>query len=243
MQMIKALAVILLLLALGSSHKERPADVIKPPKVVARILLKVPFRVLEDATLAVDAQVFFGEPSESCEGLWLLLANEAIRITSLSQLRGRVQIKSPTEALAFCRLLTAPTTFRLWQPWELEILNADEVDGELLFVEEFYSRSLHREDKTSGFYGIVSSPNKLRQMGIRRARVRATAAGYEIRRTLMVEDHDRDWPHMAKVVEIVGHDGGYVRTKTHVDDLPAGVNWTLPPLSHCQEQPLLGPQE
>lgn len=205
-----------------------------PPEEFRGERLEVPFEILDGGALvmALDRRT----PASIIVGvraLYLVLPNEVVRLDSLAQLRGRVEIGSAQQALAFCRLLTSPRTYDLWWPArkrrELEILSADQVDSELLFGEYWSSGYLdYLRREAAGYRGIVSSRQKLEEMGIGPTHVRTIAEGYEIRRALMVWDFDMNRKQMEKVVEVVGHDGSYVRRESHAQDLPAGVSWRFP---------------
>jgi len=162
----------------------------------------------------------------------LVLPSETIRIETLAQLRGRVQIRSPREALAFCRLGTSPSTYDLYNRatmrYELEIVSNDEVDSDFTFGNQHDAKTYQVSDELSGYRGIISSRRKLDDMGIAPTEVHQTAEGFEVRRTLMVWDHNTDRKHMERVVEVVGYDGSYARTESHVSDLPPSLLYGFP---------------
>ena len=69
-----------------------------------------------------------------------ILPTRAILIEDIAQLSGQVDIQTPGQALAFCRLLTSPTTWYLLghegSYAEAEILSNTEVDTVLCFGDE-----------------------------------------------------------------------------------------------------------
>ena len=231
-----------------------------PPEEFSGDRLGLPFEILDGGALVISwdrrVPILMISPPED---LYLVLSDEVVRLDTIAQLRGRVAIGSAEQALAFCRLLTSPRTYDLWWParrrMELEIMGAAQVDSDVLFG-KYWSSShlqyLRREapdfdgtwrHEAQGYYGIVSSRQKLDEIGIRPAQARPILEGYEIERTLMVWDHDArctachvgggglpndhnaNRNHMERVVEIVGYDGSYVRTESDLDDLPTGVRW------------------
>jgi len=112
--MIEAIVAIILLLGLGSSSDEPPKQV-APEIEVGVIRLQVPFTILEGGTLVIGEDPRIGGfPKKLGEVLQLVLPSETVRIDTIAQLRGRVEISSPEEALAFCRLITSPRTFHLY---------------------------------------------------------------------------------------------------------------------------------
>lgn len=196
--------------------------------------LDTPFRLLCGAVLAIGTKPFsleepLGWPIEPDQRLYIVLRNQIIIINDLAQLRGHVTIETPQEALAFCRLITSPRTYHLWRTtqgkYEAEIVSNDQIDRDFVFGDEALGEAL--SNAGSGHCGIVSSRQKLDELGIGPAEVRTTPEGYEIRRRLLVEDLDTRARYMAKVVEVVRQDGSYVRTGTHVYDLPSGVAWSF----------------
>lgn len=219
-----------------------------PPEEFSGDRLEVPFETLDGGALVIswDRRVPILTTSGP-DNLYLVVSNDVVRLDTIAQLRGQVAIESAEQALAFCRLLTSPRTYDLWWParrrMELEIMSADQVDSDVLFGKYWsssYLQYLRREapgfsgswrHESEGYYGIVSSRQKLDEMGIRPAQARAIPEGYEIQRTVMVRDHNHratDRNHMERVVEIVGCDGSYVRTESDLDDLPTGVRWGFP---------------
>lgn len=225
--MIKGIVAIVLLLGLGSSHRDH-----EQARQSTGYQLEVPFTISKGGTLIVGPEGEAGgmprmslSPIERWEVLDLVLPNETIQIETLDQLYGRVQIRSRREALAFCRLGTSPKTYYLLlnkatMISELEIVSNDEVDSDFMFGDEHYAKGCRVSDKLSGYRGIVSSRKKLDEMGITPTEVHKTAEGYEVRRTLMVDNHNTGRKHMERVVEVVGYDGSYARTESHMSDLP-----------------------
>ena len=193
-------------------------------------LLDVPFSVLDGGVLALAPRR--GHPVEAFERLSLVLPNgKMARVDRLSRLRGWVEIDTPEQALAFCRLKTSPATYFPWDDdngkCELEIVAKEQVTTAFCFGDERWTQAL-RGSRYSGHYGVLASKADFARLGIEPAEARATSDGYEVRRALLAEDLKTDELRMAKVVESVGHDGSYARKKEDVTDTPQGVWWFIP---------------
>lgn len=231
-------AVVLVLIA-GLLHEE-------PAKPERGRELKVPFGILGGGRLVVrlrpPSPLIMPKPRRD-EHLHLVLPTETVRIDSLAKLRGRVQIRSPEEALAFCHLLTSPGTWYLWRGRggaEFEIISQTHVDINFVFGNEsllaVYSNG-HRRHRYSGLCGVIRPDKDLSEFGVKAAEARVTAEGYEVRRTLLVDVSLFDSQvlgeppaRMASVVELVSSDGQYVRKEHVVSPLPhvEGVEWRRP---------------
>jgi len=199
--------------------------------------LDVPFEIRYKGALAIGSRPQpLGEYSQgpvkdpSC--LYLVLPSEIIIVSDLAQLPGRVTIRTPEEALSFCRLLTSPKTLDLWATprgrWEAEIVSHDQIDSDFVFGDTGLREGL--KVLGSGMEGIVSTRKRLNELGIGPPECRAHADGYKISRRLMVWEVGAEGLHMEKVVEVVGQDGSYVRAGSHVDELPSQVVfWSFRP--------------
>ncbi len=182
--------------------------------------LKAPFLVKGKLVIAAKDAV---EPLEATERLYLLFGSKMTNIVNLNQLRGKVEINTPKEALAFVRLKTSPKTFYTFKPpecweWELEVISPDLVDEDFVFGDKRKAEALKKCH--SGYYGITPK-SRLAEFGIGTAKVRETKQGYEIERVIIVKDFKKKLVRVFKVIEFVERDGYYIRKRKIPIDTPA----------------------
>lgn len=210
--------------------KPRSRLIEKPDSVDS--VLSVPFRVLGKAQLVIGLprDVVGGLPHEAYQKLIIVFPGEAkaIEVCSLGDLRRRVSIQTTSGALAYCRLLTSPATWHLWDK-EVEVVSRDQVDAGFCFGDRVLCSFLRRTH--SGYLGIVDSKATLAKLQVRAAHVQASAAGFSVRRTLLVQCSGKTDPYcLQDIAESVGKDGAYRRRVLRKRNVPklAGVALGLP---------------
>ena len=191
--------------------------------------LKVHFQILNDGTMAlgIPRDVIPGDPEEAYEKLFLIYKSKAIRIDNLTTLCGRINVRTPQEALELCRLRTSPVTFYLWDKARMEVTTSDQIDMGLCFGnKERYT------DLPSGYYAILKSHAECDRLKIKPTSVNATSQGFEVRRTLLAGDPldiKRKY-YLIQVRELVTSDGNYMIQNTSTQTAPEvpGVTWLIP---------------
>ncbi len=152
---------------------------IRPSHVSVDLELETPFSVRKGGRLVIGSDMNQGSgfPAEAFQHLYLMprkraiLPKRAMLIEDIAQLRGQVEIQAPRQALAFCRLLTSPTTWYLLgyegSSLEVEILSNEEVDTVLCFGDEqkadFYRNP---EPELPMSHGLPEARAWLRRMGL-----------------------------------------------------------------------------
>jgi hypothetical protein len=210
-------------LTLGGRSVERPDSVY--------LTLRVPFRIVGGSSLvmAVPNGVVLGDPVEAFMRLMILPPGNAraTQLLVMGDLRGRVRIRTPKEALAFCRLLTSPATYCYLDCPGVEVASKDQVDLDLMFGDK-EQLSFYRRMKPDGIMGIVNSRSDLAALGIKPASARKTATGFEVRRTLLVEESPFSYKlWFLDVIEAVGKDGSYRRVVTNKRRAPPMGKYTF----------------
>jgi hypothetical protein len=195
------------------------------------LTLKVPFEVLAHGKLCVGLPPTpgLGDPIEAHQRLYLVLPKKAVQVRSLDELRGKVRIRTPEEALAYCRLRTSPVTWYLWpDTGYMEIVSRDSVDDGYCFGDT--KKCELRRRASSGYNGLVASKTTLAGLGIKPPTCRSSRGGYEVHRTLMMRDEKAfDSFFSVEISELVGRDGKYVAKmgqKRRLTD-SNGVEWNM----------------
>ena len=203
---------------------------VKSESLQLRRNLVIPFHVSGQEGLAIYQNL---SDLKASLGLYLRLPSKILWIQDLSELKGYVQIKSNSEALAFCRLRTSPITYLCWSragyKVELEVTSKDQVNKEFCFGYQPMADIFQRRISYKGFivWGVVGSREKMAQYGIEPATVRQTPRGYEVRRTLLVADYDAGGKQLCTVSEFVERDGGYNRKVVAIRQLADPSRWLM----------------
>jgi hypothetical protein len=191
--------------------------------------LTVPFRILNQGKLVVDRDHNGGGfPLEAFERLYLESPKKSERIDDMANLKGKVIIQTPDQALAFVRLMTSPRTYLTWHTYgvnnsngEQEAVIRGQVTEAFCFGDKKMSKDLRNTE--SGYLGIISNTFKMRLAGIRKAKVRVVKQGFEVRRTL--KGHEGK---LLAVKETIGFDGSYSRIVIKKRNLPKSIDWHFP---------------
>lgn len=208
--------------------KPIPEDAKSTPPLV------VPFEILHGGKLIVarpdERRGTNSFPEFANYSLFLVFPDGSTPIWQLNALRGRVRIRTPEEALAFCRLLTSPVTWYVWaQPDhydEMEPVSKDNLPN------QFFFRNKEEDPNWGSIFPLVAPKEGLAKIGITPATVKRTAEGYEIHRTLyrQIWGDGPSTGYLADVVETVRPDGTYIR-ESHKRAMPNGGTFFCLPLS------------
>lgn len=198
----------------------------------ADMYLSVPFELLfhERLVLGYAKDGGCGFPKEAFLHLFYVTFNHSEEIKDLNQLKGKVKIDSPEDALAFVRLKTSPITWYLWgRKSAMEVVSMDQVDLKFCFGDENEYRC-RINSNCSGMYGVVKDKSDLDSMKIKRAEVKATKTGFEIHRTLLTEGEKWCDNYIYEVTEFVGSNGSYSVREGKLRKAPKTDNimWILP---------------
>jgi len=206
------------------------------PDVLPTFELEVPFEILNGGVLIMGLEEPWHtiEPRQPFEELYLQVGGESFLIDDMSKLRRRVAIRSPDEALAFCRLKTSPRTYYLWgdsyETQEVEVLTKEQVTAGLCWGDKAFCEFLRSLE--SDHLGVITAEERLGWYGIGATKVSAIDQGFEIKRTLIVEDFTTEpgEVHLAEVVEVIGPEAHYTREETQVIDTTAPLpsSWHFP---------------
>jgi hypothetical protein len=208
-------------LTLGGRSIERPYSI--------DLTMQVPFEVCRKSRLvvAVPNEGGNGMPVEAFQRMIVLppAKAKAIQLFVIKDLQGRVKIKTAEGALGFCRLLTSPVTCYYLDSPGVEVASKDQLDLTYFFGDK-ERLSYYRSAKCDGYMGVVESKADLKNLGIQPARVRRVSKGYEVRRTLLVEEKLFECKFV-DVLETVGTDGRYSRVTVKEHSIPASNKYTI----------------
>lgn len=194
--------------------------------------LNTPFTMLDKGTLVLGtlSNEGIGDPIEAFLHLFIVYPNSALEITHLEQLKGKVKINSPRDALAFVRLKTSPVTWYFWEgKGAMEVVSRDQIDSSFFFGDNETYEWLKRLND-SGWYGIVNTKSMLSALKIEQAKVKLAKNGFEIHRTLLTQGKEWGDNYLQDVTEFVGRNGSYSVRKGKLRKAPesASIKWILP---------------
>jgi hypothetical protein len=165
------------------------------------------------------------------EGVFLADGESALYVDDLNRLKGRVQITSPEQALAFVRLLTSPRTWHAMAAAKgggsVEVISAPRLSQGFFFGDRRPLTTGYTSPFTSGMGGIFGATDA-RRFRLQPARVQTTPAGFEIRRTLYRDEQVKGSERLLDVVEEVSGHGRYARRVLRVRKAPKGFYVCLP---------------
>ena len=155
-------------------------------------------------------------------------------VKTLDALRGYVRIETPSQALAYVRLLTSPRTFGCFprsQPrLELEVVSRDTVTLAFMFGDRREAKEVKGFE--NGWWGVLDRSWAKRYRGLF-AICTPAKDGFLVKRTFLIEEWNEGYQelhHLERVEEWVGQDGRYLLQKrTRLPDSASPpANWYIP---------------
>jgi hypothetical protein len=196
-------------------------DLLKP-RVYVDYQLQTPFEVAEgQIALCHKYEGLFYCRHCNNDRLYFLTDTDRIEITSLKQLKGRVKILTPRDALAYVRITTAPGLYnamaKIQEFKEAEVIRHARINDDLTYGVKCLASIL--TTFSNGHSGLVSDA-LAKQRKYPDAQCRPVEDGFEVRRLLVRKDFKKHKTIMVEIVERVGKDGDYERKSVVEKPLP-----------------------
>ncbi len=227
--LVMSLIIVARLLTAGSCPLASQQAALKPASIIVQHELDVKF-LKSDSHLVIgrNRELVVGDPISAYLHLFLVSENQGLQVHSLSELRGKVTIRTKEDALAFVRLASSATTYRFFGgPFRLEILPREQFNVNVTYGDGEAYELLRK--LPNGYYGIASTA-ELVALGLKSATVRKSANGFVIERPVVVFSSGPDGKsQVIDVTEWVGHDGTYREMGASTENIRNmnGIRWLV----------------
>jgi len=204
-------------------------DASKPLVIYRLHEIKTSFSMVS-GRLILGCQAFY-DPIEAGTNLYVALFTGYSQVDDISMLDKSVRIDTAEAALSFVRLKTSPETFYVFRKAnkcrEMEVIRKSDITVDFTFGDEAGFSVL--KTSSDGYSGVISTKTAER-LKIERTKVLPSNKGFEIQRTLLVEDYKTKQVSFVLVTEWVSKTGMYLEKRRVKRAIPlsSDVKWMMP---------------